>query len=108
MTTLTDMLDTIVGSAFAAAQKTAAIRDALLYHGLSDGDSNEKDMATALLAANILNNQRMIQAARTDNSLLSQVKSFDQLITPEIERLLTESSLHQAHSKVLANKLYRD
>lgn len=91
VTTHTKMLDTLAGSSFSTTQLSDASRDALLYLGLTDGDSDEKDMAAAILAFKMLHNQRLSNLGRDDPSLLSQVRTPDELMTPEIERLLGEA-----------------
>lgn len=75
MTTLTAALDSIVGTAYIAAELTAAITTSLLYASglrhetVADGDSDNSDMAVVLFAAEILDNNKLHIQARSDNTV---------------------------------------
>lgn len=92
MTTLTAALDSIVGLAYEDTPKTNAITTALLYissrrrEPVLDGDSDNTDFLAAQFAAEILNNATNHQKSFNDPTI--QVKSLDELWTPEMEELL--------------------
>lgn len=88
MTTST-LLATLVGNAFGSTPRADAITVAQTYFDTVDGDSNGEDLATAMLAHAILLNQRQAEKGRTDGSIA--VLNIDQLVTPEMERLLNKS-----------------
>lgn len=86
MTTAT-ILTSLVGSdgqAYSSTEKSTAITSAQSILGTSDGDSNAKDAATAMLAQRILINKRK----SADNQ-----QSVEELITDEIRSLLTDDDL---------------
>lgn len=89
MTTETD-LDTLTGNAFSDGKKDAAIALARKYFGTSDGESDDKDLATALLSMAVLLNRRQAEKGRTDNAIA--VLNIDELVTPQMERLLVSST----------------
>jgi hypothetical protein len=86
------MVDVLVGSGYSPAQKSKAIASALAEFGFSDGDSDSTDAAVSRLVAVLLNNQRITEKAKTDNSLLSLIKDPTVFITKEMERLKSKAS----------------
>ena len=97
MTSVSDVLDTLVGNGFTTAVKAAAIVDAIFYlSGLgitaTDGGDDSTDMAIALLAQRMLNQKMLYERGVTDQTLLAQAISYN-LMTDEIERLLNRDQL---------------
>ncbi|MCK5616034.1 hypothetical protein KAR91_79965 [Candidatus Pacearchaeota archaeon] len=88
MTTLTDMLDGLVGSAFSATQKSTALTNAALRLGVAAADSDAKDMAIALYAAGNLSRGRAVVQNAKDPTVT--VPTMDSLLTREIQELITE------------------
>ena len=92
MTTLTDALDSIVGTAYIAAELTAAITTALLYASglrhetVADGDSNNSDMAMALFSAEILYNNKLHIRAVNDNTVIP--RSLEDMWSKQMNDLL--------------------
>lgn len=87
MGTSTD-LDTLVGNAFSPTAKTAAIALANKYFATADGDSDGEDLATAMLAHAILLNKRQAERGNVEISITAM--NIDELVTPEMERLLNK------------------
>ena len=86
MTTAT-LLTSLVGADnlnFAATEKSSAITAAQAYLGTADGDSNAKDMATAMLANAILLNRKKLS---TNPEAATRL---EKLVTPEIRALMAE------------------
>lgn len=84
MTTAT-ILTSLVGDDgehYSSAQKSGAITVAQTYLGTSDGDSNAKDTATAMLAVAILLNRKKMGG--------SDAMRLESLVTDEIRALLAE------------------
>ena len=93
MTTATD-LTTLVGSDgvnFSASQKSSAITLAQKLLGTSDGDSDLKDLATAMLAQRILMNQ--LKSA-------DEQQELSDLITDEIRSFVTDPDDFQSDESV--------
>lgn len=88
MTTLTDMLDTLVGTGFSATQKTTALANAALRLGVTAAASDSKDMAIALYAAGNLSRGRAVVQNKTDPNVT--VPTMESLLTREIQELLVE------------------
>ena len=92
MTTLTDALDSIVGDAYIASEKTASITTALLYASglrhetVSDGDSDNSDMAVVLFSAEILFNSKSHLKSRTDEGVIP--KTLDEMWSKVMNDLL--------------------
>lgn len=90
MTTAT-LLSSLVGNAFKSGLQSTAIETAQTYFDTSDGDSDGKDMATAMLAHAILLNQRQAEKGTTDNTIA--VLSIDQLVNTEMQSLLNNANV---------------
>ena len=88
MTTLTDMLDTLVGTAFGATQKSTALTHSALRLGVSAADSDAIDMAIALYAAGNLSRGRAVVQNKHDPTVV--VPTMQSLLTEEIQELITE------------------
>ena len=69
MTTLSDMLDTHVGSAFSATQKSKALTNAALRLKVTAADNDNTDMAIALYAAGNLSRGRAVVQNATDSTV---------------------------------------
>lgn len=93
MTTAT-LLSSLVGSDghnFSSDEKSTAITTAQTFLGISEGDSDAKDMAAALLAQRILLNKRK---SADDQSTLSE------LITDDIRSLMAEEEKSTSYKVV--------
>ena len=88
MTTLTDMLDTLVETAFGATQKSTALTNAALRLGVTAADSDATDMAIALYAAGNLSRGRAVVQNKHDPTV--NVPTMESLLTKEIQELITE------------------
>lgn len=88
MTTLTEILDTLVGSAFSATQKTTALTNSALVLGVTAADDDDTDMAIALYAAGNLSRGRAVVQNAADPTV--PVPTLESLMTNEIRRLLTK------------------
>ncbi len=100
MTTLTDALDSIVGSAFIPAEKTSSIVTALLYiNGLVpddtiiDGTSDNSDLAAAMFAGAILNNTKLYIKAQRDSNIMP--KTLEEMWTQQMNDLLFKDLIIQ-------------
>ncbi len=81
-------LNTLVGTAFGTTPKADTVTLAKKYFGIADGDGDNQELATAMLAHAILLNRRQAEKGRTDNTIA--VLNIDELVTPEMERLLNK------------------
>ena len=95
-------LDTLVGSAFSPTQKTAALATAVAYTGVTADASNDSDVGLAMLAHAILLNQRRALKSKTNPSIV--VKTLDQLLTKEIERLLWKPDAETKFTSIINYK----
>ena len=89
MTTLTDMLDTLVGTAFSATQKSTALTNSALRLGVTAADSDAIDMGIALYAAGNLSRGRAVVANKHDPTV--NIPTMESLLTKEIQELITEA-----------------
>lgn len=76
---------------FSSDQKSNAISLAQSFLGTSDGDSDPKDVATAMLAQRILLN--LLKSADDQST-------FEELVTDDIRRLATDSDDYQSDEDV--------
>lgn len=88
MTTLTDMLDTLVGSAFSPTQKSTALTSAALRLGVTAAVSDAIDQGIALYAAGNLSRGRAVVQNASDSTVT--VPTMQSLLTTEIQELITE------------------
>ena len=88
MTTLTDMLDTLVETGFSAAQKSKALTNSALRLKVTAADNDGTDMAIALYAAGNLSRGRAVVANKHDPTV--NVPTMESLLTTEIQELITE------------------
>ncbi len=100
MTTLSDMLDTLVGTAFSATQKSTALTNAALRLKVTAADNDNTDMAIALYAAGNLSRGRAVVANKHDPTV--NVPTMESLLTTEIQELITEDDA----STYAANLVY--
>ncbi len=100
MTTLSDMLDTHVGSAFSATQKSKALTNAALRLKVTAADNDNTDMAIALYAAGNLSRGRAVVQNATDSTVT--IPTMASLLTTEIQELITEDDA----STYAANLVY--
>lgn len=100
MTTLSDMLDTLVGTAFGATQKSKALTSAALRLRVTVADNDNTDQAIALYAAGNLSRGRAVVQNKTNPSVV--VPTMESLLTTEIQELLTEDDA----STYAANLIY--
>ena len=93
MTTATHLTSLVGADAFnfTSSEKSAAITTAQAYLGTSDGDSNAKDMATAMLASNILLNRKKISTNP------EAAVGLERLVTSEIRALMAEDEKSDAY-----------
>lgn len=95
--TTADHLDALVGSDgqnYSAAQKASAINTAHAFLGTADGDSDQKDVATAMLAQAILLNQKK----SADEQL-----NISKLMSDDIRSLLAEDEESKTY-KIIHHK----
>ncbi|KKL87408.1 hypothetical protein LCGC14_1935010 [marine sediment metagenome] len=93
MTTLTDMLDTLVGTAFSATQKTKALTNSALRLKVIAADNDNTDMAIALYAAGNLSRGRAVVQNKHDSTV--NVPTMESLLTKEIQELLVEDDVQE-------------
>ncbi|MCH8905455.1 MAG: hypothetical protein IH840_00070 [Candidatus Heimdallarchaeota archaeon] len=87
--TTSSFTSSIVGLAFGSSLRSDAITTAEAYFGTASTSDESEQLATAMLAAAILLNQRQTEKGMTDSTVA--VLNIDQLVTPEMERLLNKS-----------------
>ncbi len=88
MTTLTDMLDTLVGIGFTASQKSTALISSALRLGVTAADSDAIDQAIALYAAGNLSRGRAVVQNKNDPTVT--IPTMQSLLTKEIQELIQE------------------
>ncbi|KKM27488.1 hypothetical protein LCGC14_1574230 [marine sediment metagenome] len=88
MTTLTDMLDTLVGIGFTASQKSTALTSSALRLGVTAADSDAIDQAIALYAAGNLSRGRAVVQNKNDPTVT--IPTMQSLLTQEIQELIQE------------------
>ncbi len=93
MTTLTDMLDTLVGTGFSATQKTKALTSAALRLKVTAADNDNTDQAIALYAAGNLSRGRAVVQNKHDPTV--NVPTMESLLTKEIQELLVEDDVQE-------------
>lgn len=76
---------------FGPTQKTNALTTATSSLKVTADVDDEIDFAIAGLARDVLVNQRLVDRARSDNTLLASVQTLPELIQPWIERLATNT-----------------
>ena len=97
MTTLTDMLDDLVQSAFSATQKSKSLTDAALVLKVTAADSDAEDMAIALYATQLLKHARAVVQNASNPAI--QIPTLS--ISPEIERLLSKDDASTATTNLI-------
>lgn len=101
-------LDALAGKALTATEKSSTLAAAHAFFGTTSGDSEDEDLGTAMLAFSIGMNRRKAEKAKTDGSIT--VLSIEELVTPEMERLVNKTNLKTSmsffikHQQLSSNK----